>query len=411
MAHDVFVSYSQRDKPTAGAVVAGLERRGIRCWMAPRDIVAGSTWGEAIVDAIAGCSAMILVLSSDSNESRQVLREVERAVAIDKVIIPFRIDEVVATGAMSYFLGTEHWLDALTPPLETHIDELAGTVQRLLGAEVTVAAPLPSPPPEPVKVEPVPMRRGVSLTAVALGAAGAVVVAIGLGVGLVGMAGGDGEPSTSTSMGTAAVVTTAPAATTASTVTTFPSGKSTVVTSTAPTITLPDGFEVFDGSRNGFLVGLPDTWLAFDLTTDDFQDLVDAMGDVLSAEELDAIRQVIAGGAEFGLLAFHTSGDPNANVLVMPLGPLDTIDYLEAMLPGQVAGQPGMELVAVDRVVVDGTESLRIVTRADYGGNIAEQHQYYVLGDRLGFVATFTAFSDADVGVFAEIMDTFTVVE
>ncbi len=38
MAHDVFVSYSSNDKPTADALVATLEQQQIRCWVAPRDV-------------------------------------------------------------------------------------------------------------------------------------------------------------------------------------------------------------------------------------------------------------------------------------------------------------------------------------------------------------------------------------
>jgi hypothetical protein len=52
MAHDVFISYSSRDKPTADAVCAALESHGIRCWIAPRDVLPGMEWGEAIVNAI-----------------------------------------------------------------------------------------------------------------------------------------------------------------------------------------------------------------------------------------------------------------------------------------------------------------------------------------------------------------------
>ena len=51
MAHHVFVSYSQHDKPVADAVVARLEQAGFRCWMAPRDVLAGTSWGDAIVNA------------------------------------------------------------------------------------------------------------------------------------------------------------------------------------------------------------------------------------------------------------------------------------------------------------------------------------------------------------------------
>lgn len=54
MAHDVFVSYSSQDQPTALAVVNALESNGIRCWMAPRDIRAGDVWAQAIVEAITG---------------------------------------------------------------------------------------------------------------------------------------------------------------------------------------------------------------------------------------------------------------------------------------------------------------------------------------------------------------------
>ena len=39
MAHDVFVSYSHHDKAQADAVCATLEAKGIRCWIAPRDVI------------------------------------------------------------------------------------------------------------------------------------------------------------------------------------------------------------------------------------------------------------------------------------------------------------------------------------------------------------------------------------
>ena len=75
MAHDVFISYSSKDKLTADAVCAALEANGIRCWIAPRDILPGSDWGEAIIDAIHACRAMLLIFSSNSNASAQINRE------------------------------------------------------------------------------------------------------------------------------------------------------------------------------------------------------------------------------------------------------------------------------------------------------------------------------------------------
>ena len=46
---------------------AMLERKGLRCWMAPRDITAGMNWGEAIIDAIGEADAMVLLLTAASN--------------------------------------------------------------------------------------------------------------------------------------------------------------------------------------------------------------------------------------------------------------------------------------------------------------------------------------------------------
>ncbi|NJD60374.1 MAG: hypothetical protein C3F13_17980 [Anaerolineales bacterium] len=135
MSHDVFVSYSNKDKPVADAVVAGLEHKGIRCWVAPRDIAPGSSWGEAIISAIEGSRFMVIILSGNSNRSKQVVREVERAVANSVIIIPFRIENIDPTGAMAYFLSTEHWLDAITPPLERHIEKLVTTLQRFMSGE------------------------------------------------------------------------------------------------------------------------------------------------------------------------------------------------------------------------------------------------------------------------------------
>jgi len=132
MAHDVFISYSFHDKHVADAICTALESAGIRCWIAPRDVLPGKEWGEAIVDAIGASRIMVLVFSSASNNSQQVLREVERAVHKNLIIVPFRIENVLPTRSMEYFLYSTHWLDALTPELERHIEVLIDVVSKLL---------------------------------------------------------------------------------------------------------------------------------------------------------------------------------------------------------------------------------------------------------------------------------------
>jgi hypothetical protein len=86
----------------------------------------------ALVRALNNSRILVLIFSNESNKSGQVMREVEKAVRKGMPIIPFRIENVEPTEGMEYLLYTKHWLDALTPPLEKHLQELADTVQLLL---------------------------------------------------------------------------------------------------------------------------------------------------------------------------------------------------------------------------------------------------------------------------------------
>ena len=67
-----------------------VREHGIRCWIAPRDVPAGSEWAEAIIDAIEHAIVMVLIFSTHSNESRQVRREIELAVSRGLTIMPIR---------------------------------------------------------------------------------------------------------------------------------------------------------------------------------------------------------------------------------------------------------------------------------------------------------------------------------
>lgn len=132
MSHDVFVSYSTRDKATADAAVATLERHEIRCWVAPRDVTPGAQWADAIVRAIGDSQAMVLVFSGNSNASDHIIREVELAAQHHIPIVPLRVESVLPCPTLDYYIAGTHWLDAIDPPLEAHLDRLATIVRRLI---------------------------------------------------------------------------------------------------------------------------------------------------------------------------------------------------------------------------------------------------------------------------------------
>jgi WD40 repeat protein len=135
MSHDVFISYSSKDKNAANAVCAVLERNGIRCWIAPRDVTPGMVWGSVIVGAINGAKIMVLVFSGAANTSPQIEREVERAISKGIPVIPFRIEDVQPSDSLEYFISASHWLDAFTDPLEQHLEKLAKVVRQILEAK------------------------------------------------------------------------------------------------------------------------------------------------------------------------------------------------------------------------------------------------------------------------------------
>ncbi len=134
MPHDVFVSYAQADREPALALTVRLEAAGLRCWIAPRDISPAAEWAQEILEAIAGCRIMLLLFSAYANGSPHVRREVERAIHRNVTVLPLRIENVLPSGSLEYFLSTQQWLDAFPGTLDSHCDRICARVRALLQA-------------------------------------------------------------------------------------------------------------------------------------------------------------------------------------------------------------------------------------------------------------------------------------
>ena len=210
MSHDVFVCHSSQDRTVANAIVARLEGRGIRCWIAPRDVVPGREYAQSIIEAISGSRLTVLVFSAHANSSPHVRRELERTASHGIPILPFRVEDVVPAPSVEYFISDAHWLDAMTPPLDQHLDHLVGTVRLLLdrqGPEGTASVGTEAPPSVSPVVQPAAPRRSRSLLLYAvLAGVGLLAAAIvGLVVALGGQA--DDEVATTPSQSTDSTTT------------------------------------------------------------------------------------------------------------------------------------------------------------------------------------------------------------
>ena len=137
MAHDIFISYAAQDKAIADAVCNALEGAKMRCWIAPRDIRSGEHWAESINSAIKVSRVMVLIFSKDSNHSNQIAKELTLAINSKAIIVPFKIDDIVPSGIIEYYLSDTHWLDAINPPTESQISNLVETVKHALSDKTT----------------------------------------------------------------------------------------------------------------------------------------------------------------------------------------------------------------------------------------------------------------------------------
>ncbi len=129
---DVFVSYASQDVAVANAVVEALERQGIRCWIAPRDVTPGSQYADEIVGAINESKVLILVLSEHAVASPHVGREIERAASKRRRVIALKTDAAPLTRSFEYFLSESQWIDVAAQGMPGALAKLTQAVGRAL---------------------------------------------------------------------------------------------------------------------------------------------------------------------------------------------------------------------------------------------------------------------------------------
>jgi len=154
---EVFISYASADRVVADSVCTALEREGVPCWIAPRDVTPGEFYSEAIVHAIDTAMVVVLVLSQNAAVSQHVLREVERASSKRHPLVSFRIDLAPIPAALEYFLNTSQWLDASATGVERTLPKLVDSVQRCIAHASSPATDQPAGAVQPtVRTDPDP---------------------------------------------------------------------------------------------------------------------------------------------------------------------------------------------------------------------------------------------------------------
>lgn len=142
----LFVSHHNSKLEVAQHVETALNAKGVRCWIAPRDIEPGDQWDIAIRKAIADTDAMLLLFCSRSEQSKQVKRELILADQYNKPIIPLRLERI-DPGQLTYHLADSQWIDWMEQR-DVVIDRIANKAR-----EFREVAPATSPSDSPWPVD------------------------------------------------------------------------------------------------------------------------------------------------------------------------------------------------------------------------------------------------------------------
>ena len=142
MKFSVFISHSNKDAALANELCRLLEARSIACWIAPRNILGGTSYGEEIAKAIEEVSVVLLLLTQPANNSRAVANELELGFRYQKIIVPIRVSAIEPSKSIEFFVSNSQWIDAITSPLKKRISELVRIVKAI---EIGEKAPNPTP--------------------------------------------------------------------------------------------------------------------------------------------------------------------------------------------------------------------------------------------------------------------------
>ena len=110
----IFISYSHKDSEYANRLADSLEAKGLEVWIDER-IDYGETWPRKIRENLDACSAFVVIMTVQAEESRWVQNELTRAQRLGKRVFPLLLE-----GDVWLALETDQYVDVrggrLPPP-------------------------------------------------------------------------------------------------------------------------------------------------------------------------------------------------------------------------------------------------------------------------------------------------------
>ena len=128
----VFISYSTKNTDYAFQLRDGLEKAGIRCWIAPDCIPAGSCYLEEIPLALSSAPIFALILTPEAENSKWVPKELEVAIDTQCSLIPIQMEDYKMGLRFRFALAAEQIFPAWQYPIEEAVEKVTSIIAQKL---------------------------------------------------------------------------------------------------------------------------------------------------------------------------------------------------------------------------------------------------------------------------------------
>jgi hypothetical protein len=123
---DVFISYAAGDSAVADELRSDLEKSGLKCFMAEKDILVAAEWQDSIRAALIGSKRVLVLLTPRSINRPWVLMETGAAWALGKPLIP-ALSHVAANDLLDPIRRHQARVIETTAQRLALVNELSGT--------------------------------------------------------------------------------------------------------------------------------------------------------------------------------------------------------------------------------------------------------------------------------------------
>ncbi len=157
---DIFISYSSKDLEKAKQLTELLGSVGLSVWIDQGGLEVSNSWSKEIVQAINDCKAFLVLLSPNSLESHNVIKEVSLASEKRKKILPLELEPITLTDDFEYQLAGIHRTSI------TNIDSIIRALGKLgleAGSAMDFSPSGPSKRPERTEVRSTDTRRSLMI--------------------------------------------------------------------------------------------------------------------------------------------------------------------------------------------------------------------------------------------------------